>query len=307
MRTRVLLVAAAALALSGCEQLLTRPIIYNTVRVEVVSRGGTPVPNARVELYTGARPMGYATTNGFGRAAFHQVPRAQYGVAITPPAGYARLHELIAGPPSDFVDGINLDVGADTTFRFTVARRGDGFVRATVKDQAGAIVPGLNVTLYAGAGTIGTKRSDAAGMVEFGPVPFGQYGLYLIPPDSIGAVGAPAVFVVPIPVDGEVIATPTVTVQRCIGTVRPRVIDQDSLPVGAINVTLYTATGAVSTLTTDGLGRVTFANLPCRNYGVGLNPAFGYTFTNQRGFGFQDGLGLSHQATLEPTLRATRL
>jgi hypothetical protein len=46
--------------------------------------------------------------------------------------------------------------------------------------------------------------------------------------------------------------------------------------------------------------------VPCDNWGVFASAIPGYVLTWGRGFAFQDGLALTHRATLEPTLRATR-
>jgi len=300
------LLALLALATLGCEQLLTTPIPYGKVRVEVRSRGGAPIVGVRSELYTGSRPMGYSVTDDSGRTTFARVPKAQYGVVLTVPTGYALLSTIIGGAPGVQVDGLNIEPGADTTLRFTLARLGNGVVETEVKDQDGLVVPGLNVSLYRGPAVIGTAPTNTLGIARFANVPFGQYGVFVTPPDSLGVKGAPTVFRDGVPVDAEVVARPAIVVPRCLGTIRPRVTDQDGLAVAGMPVTLYRGSGTREVSATDAAGRVTFANVPCDNWGVFGTGIPGYNLIWERGFAFQDGLSLTHRATLEPTLRANR-
>ncbi len=306
MQFKRALLAVLAIALVGCEQLLTTPTPYGTVRVEVRSRGGVPIPRVRSELYTGSRPMGYAITNDSGRTTYPHVPRAQYGVALSVPAGYALVSTIVAGAPGVQVDGLNVEAGADTTLRFTLARLGNGTIEAEVRDQDGIKLRDLLVTLYRGPSVLGSARSDTLGVARFTNVAFGQYGVFLTPPESLGVKGAPTVFRDGVPVDAEVIAKPIIVVTRCLGTIRPRVLDQDGLPVSGMPITLYRGAGTRATSPTDSLGRVTFVNVPCDNWGVFASGIPGYGVTWERGFAYQDGLALTHRATLEPTLRATR-
>jgi len=306
MMRRRLLSLLAIVAVSGCEQLLTSPTPYGAVRVQARSRGGAPIPGVRAMLYTSFRPMGYAVTNDSGRIVFARVPRAQYGVVLTVPPGYALVSQLIGGAPGEWIDGLNVDTGMDTTVHFVFARFGDGVIEAEVKDQEGTRLPGQLVTLYRGPTILFTARSDALGIARFAPVPFGQYGVFLTPPDSFGVKGAPTIFRDGVPVDAEVVARPQIIATRCLGTIRPRVLDQDGLPVSGMPVTLYNGGESRPAITTDAAGRVTFANTYCDNWGVFTSGIAGYNVIFARGLGFQDGLALTHRATLEPTLRATR-
>ena len=76
-----LLLLALAFA-AGCENLLTRPIRYARIVVEVKTPTGEPLPGMFTILYTGARPMSYARTNAEGVVEFPFVPPAQYGVWV---------------------------------------------------------------------------------------------------------------------------------------------------------------------------------------------------------------------------------
>src|SRR5262249_30097209 len=61
---------ALVLAATACDRWLTSPSLYNTVTVVVTTRGGSPIPGAALTLYTGQRPMGYASTGADGRYVF---------------------------------------------------------------------------------------------------------------------------------------------------------------------------------------------------------------------------------------------
>jgi hypothetical protein len=106
--------AAVALAcVAGCDAELTRPSLYNQVEVSVMA-GDEPVPGARIILYTGARPMGFAETGADGRYTFRRVPQNNYGVIIAPiPAGYDTISRGPDQKPANVVDG--LDVSGSKT------------------------------------------------------------------------------------------------------------------------------------------------------------------------------------------------
>ena len=114
---RILLIGAtlgAAMSAAACDSLLTKPSLYNQVQVIVVDTDSEPVPNARVELYTGDRPIYYANTGADGRYLFRRVPQNVYGVRFHPiPTDYDTIGGVIGARRADVRDG--LDVRGETT------------------------------------------------------------------------------------------------------------------------------------------------------------------------------------------------
>ncbi len=296
----------AVLATVACENLLTRPIIYGTVRVQALSRSGAPLPGIGVELFTSFRPMGYATTDAQGRATFPRVPRAQYGIAMHLPADYADLSELSPVPPGTIVAGINVDTGTDTTIHFTFARRGNGALEAEVVDIAdGTPLGGITVTFYSANGIVGSRFTDAAGVARMEPLPFGQYGAFVLPPDTLGVPGLAGVFVDGLVVDRDVVQRAHFAIARCQGTISVQVADQDLMAVADHPVLLYTGAGVKRTVNTGLDGRVTFHSVFCGQYGVMAGPREGYDWVG--GIGYVDGLNLVEDDSLDVTLRVRRL
>lgn len=303
---RALALLVLALAAAGCDSLLTRPIIYGTVRVEARSRSGEPLPGIRAELYTSFRPMGYAVTDANGRAVFSRVPRAQYGVSMRLPAEYALLSELTMAPPGDRVDGINIDVGSDTTLFFTFARRGLGALEAEVVDLGGAPIGGITVTFYGTGGILGERFTNATGIARIDSVPFGQYGAWVTPPDSLGVTGQTTIFRDGLAVDRDIVPRARFEIARCQGTIVTTVRDQSDATVSGIPVSLYSGAGTKSTITTDAAGAASIANVTCGNWGVLLGAAPGFTSVAAPGQGFQDGLQVTAGATVVAGLRVVR-
>jgi hypothetical protein len=62
------LLAVAALA-GACDGAFTDPALFGTIRVVARTRAGEPLRGVAAELYTGQRPMGYGTMNGFKHGA----------------------------------------------------------------------------------------------------------------------------------------------------------------------------------------------------------------------------------------------
>jgi hypothetical protein len=304
--TRILALVLAALAVVGCDALLTRPILYGTVRVEAVSRSGTPLPGIRAELYTSFRPMGYAITDAQGRAVFNRVPRANYGVVMLLPSDYALLSEITSAPPGDRVDGLAIDAGVDTTLRFVFARRGLGAIEAEVVNLEGTPLSGVTVTFYSSSRILGARFTNSSGIARIDSVPFGQYGALILPPDSLGITGQNALFRDGLAVDRDFTPRARFEIPTCQGTIIATVRDQLDATVADYPVSLYASTGIKRTLSTGGAGTATFTDVACGNWGVLAGNAPGFSVTFERGFGFQDGLQLTAGASLGAELRVER-
>lgn len=128
-------VATALLLAAGCDSWLTRPSLYNRVQVVATQPSGEPVPGVSLLLYTADRPMGYASTDSSGEFTFTSVPRGNYGVQATPPAGYHPVADSTNGAGTPFVDGLSLLDDSLAAVHFTFAR--DGAASPTTRTRAG--------------------------------------------------------------------------------------------------------------------------------------------------------------------------
>jgi len=297
---------ALLLAAAGCDSLLTRPSLYNSVDVIVTQRNGDPIPGASLVLYTGQRPMGYATTGADGRYRFERVPQGFYGVLATPPDGYELIEHLVGAPPSDFVDGLVVARDSLSAVRFTFLKRGPGSVRARVVGVGGAPLAGILTVLYSPARRLDSAATDSSGLVTFANVPFGAYGLVLTRPplyrsfqredDSLYAYRDGIV------VDDGSRDSVRFALARCAGQVRFHVKDQRGAAVAGAQAGLYTVAAVLGNAFTGADGVGSFPDQPCATpMGLFVYPPVGYTVAPGRGSQYIDGFTLTANQTLDLT------
>lgn len=289
---RRLLTALTMMApVAGCDSLVTRPTPYTTVTVYAQRRDSSPVPGVPVTLYTGQRPMGYATTGVDGRATFDRVPKGPaYGVLTAEPAGWAFLERLTGGPLSDHRAGLVLVPDSAVTVRFTFLKVGPGTVSGRVTNESGAALTGVQVALYSPAGILRRALTGADGTVRFPDVPFGVYGLAIDRPHGYRDVGESlSVFRDGLLVEEGVVATATATLARCVGTLGVRVADPVRGPAAGLIAYLYDATAVLDSARTGSDGRATFSS-GCGEFGVFLGGTPDWIVTPGRGSQYLDGI-----------------
>jgi len=307
-RLRLLVVTALLSLAAGCGILVTEPIPYGTIRAEARSRTGAPLPGIVVELYIGPYSLQYERTDDSGRVVFRRVPVGQYGVSMRIGPELADLSEILDTAPRTYVDGLDITPGMDTTLRFTFAKRGAGSIEAVVQSQTNRRLPGQLVYFYGSAGVIGSAATDATGLARLDSVPFGQYGAFTVPPDSLGVANQPALFADRLGVDAEFVPRASFTVQTCVGTIAPQALDQDDRAIPDVPIYLYSAAGILRSAQTNVNGIATFTNVRCDNYGVFILPGIpGYDVRFEPGYSVADGLLIAPDTVLTPRLRATRL
>jgi hypothetical protein len=303
---RGLLACGLAGALA-CGELVTSPALVGTIRVEALSRQGAPLPGIKAILYNGDRHLGYALTDAAGRATFSRVTMGTYGVFMALPSEYAGLDEISTAPRNDFAAPLNVRAGSDTTLAFTFLRRGYGSLVAEVEDSTGAPIAGITVHLYNAAAILASLPTDVAGRVTFEPLLFGNYGVFVAPPDSLGVTGSPPIYRDGLFVDRDYVATASFVLARCQGTVQVLVEDDLNAPVVGHPVELYSYDGVRGSATTGLDGRATLANVACGEYGVRARPRDGYTIVDAAGEGYVDGLVLGNGALVNATVRVVRI
>ncbi len=300
-----LLAAAFAVA---CGELVTDPPLEGTLRVRALSRQGLPLPGIKAILYNGNRHFGYATTRADGSATFHRVPMGTYGIYMALPPDHVGFDEVGLGPRRDVAVPLHVRSGSDTTLNFSFLRRGEGAIAVTVVDSTAAPVQGLIVHLYNPTRVLTSVLTDPSGRVVFYGLPFGPYGLWIQPPDSLGVARSPAIVRdTGLFIDRDHVAQVRIVVPRCLGEARVLVLDQSSQPVVGYPVSLYTAVAVRTTLPTGTDGRARFPTLPCGGYGAFIIPSPGFSVDPSRGHGFDDGLTVTKNAFVQITLRVTRL
>lgn len=302
---------AAALFAAACDNWLTKPSLYNSVSVIVSQRNGAPIPGAALSLYTGQRPMGYATTGNDGRYVFRDVPQGNYGVFATPPPGYDLLENLIQAPPSIFHDKLVVAEDTLSPVRFTFLKRGPGSLVVLVTQPDGTPLAGVPVTAYSPTTVNGKTTTDASGHATFTSVSFGVHGLLVERPflyrdfrvvgDSLYAFRDNLI------VDEGSSDTTTFRLKKCAGTVRALMVDGAGLPVAGVTALFYTPTQQLTVAASGADGRVSFSQVPCAfQVGVFITAAAGYTVAEGRGSRFIDGLTLTDGATIDVTFHLTR-
>lgn len=150
-----------------------------------------------------------------------------------------------------------------------------GAVRVEAVSTTGTPAPGVDVELYTGLRSMGYGRTDANGIMQFDPVPEGPaYGVYAAAPagwafPELIYGGPPTNIIAGFPVrrdSVEVIRFTLVKLGR--GSIHTLVQDDAGNTLPGVLVTLYTGTGLVSVLPTDGAGRIAFTDVPAGEYGV---------------------------------------
>jgi hypothetical protein len=87
-----------------------------SLRVRVVDQGGTPVPGAELIVYNSRTAVTSGSSDATGSAGFPGLGCDEYGVKITPPAGYT----VPPGRGSAYFDGLFVRDGVEVQVTFRV-------------------------------------------------------------------------------------------------------------------------------------------------------------------------------------------
>ena len=178
----------------GCAKLVTDIVEYSTVEVSTTRRSGEPVEGVPLTFYTGGRVMAFGRTDATGGYVFRFLPPNIYGVREGSKPGYARLNELLGGPVRDYVDNIEVGEGDRESVSFTYLKVGPGTISVSVEESDGSPIAQAKVTLYSPQEAVEEKNTDATGRVVFEPVPFGSWGVVVLPPEGFIGTGAGNLF-----------------------------------------------------------------------------------------------------------------
>jgi len=305
---RPTLLALALLCTTSCDSMVTRPSLLGEVETTVQRRDGTPVRGSALILFTGARPMGYGSTDTSGRFRFRDVPYGVYGVRAVPPEGYTSTERVINTGPADVADQLRVTGGDRVAASITLLKVGPGSVRVEVRDQAGQPLADIPLVLFAPSGPLARDTTDATGRAQFTEVPFGNVGVFAERPARFRDVGEPPLVAVDgLLVDEGSIELAAFRLERCEGRIRITVQDQQGDPVTAGRLVLYTGQGAVSDDSLPASGIRDYGPLLCNDYGVRFVPVVGWRADEVPGSAFRDGLRISRRDSLRvTTLRVTR-
>lgn len=302
------LVLLATLVAAACDSMISKPSLYGTVLAQVFRRDSTPITGAKLTLYTGQRPVGYAITDGSGVFRFANIPDGTYGVRVLPPPGYIGIHELVGGSDTSLVrDELVMPEHGDLSVRFRLLKTGNGNVHVYVESSERKPLAGIRVILYSSKGSVAEGLTDAGGIYTFPPVPLGNYGVFALRPAAYTDSAEN-----PLPSrDGLIVdqgsnSTATFNFARCIGTLDVRVRDNTNAPVPGTLLTYYGNFGVQdSILGADATRHIT--DVPCGIYGVRIRPPVGWTVNEGRGTTFQDGISIHRGTAADVTLRVVRI
>lgn len=303
-----MIVLLATLVAAACDSMISKPSLYGSVIAQVYRRDSTPIPGAKLTLYTGQRPVGYAITDSTGVFRFVNIPDGEYGVRVLPPPGYLSVVELIGGADTAVVrDGLALPEHGELLVRFRLLKAGSGNVSVYVESSERKPLTGIRVVLYSSQGSVAEGLTDAAGLYTFPPVPLGNYGVFAFrPPAYTDSAENPLPSRDGFIVDQGSKGTATFSFARCIGTLDVRVRDNTNAPVPGTLLTYYGSFGVQdSILGADGSRRIT--DVPCGIYGVRIRPPVGWTVNEGRGTTFQDGISIHRGTAADVTLRVVRI
>jgi hypothetical protein len=272
------------------------------VEVQTVSSAGGVMPGIRIELYAPNGTVAAGVTDAAGRARFESVPFGNYGLLAHLPVGFVGKN----GSPFALVDGVLVDAGSRENVLVTL-QRCQGTIAARAIEN-GAPVQGAILAVYRFNGEVARRATDATGTASFVGLPCDNYGVtiveltgYTAPPGRGGSF-----------FDGVKLERDndrrevTFTLQRCIGRVRVRVLDDTGRPVAGTSVDLYRASGVLGNLLTSTDGVADFTTAPCGDLGVSIRAPAGFRATPGRGGTFLDGVSISNGTFRDLVFTVTR-
>jgi|GEM_PF-5996339 len=168
-----------------------RPSCCGTVRLRAADARGAPVRGARVIVFSTAGVAGEGSTGADGLVVLNTVPEGEYALRVLAPDSAF----FLTGRDSVRY-GFRIAEGQDTTLTYRMRSGCCSSFRVTVRDETGAVVPGVEVLGYGLPATgLGKLVTDASGSAEF-RVLAGTYGVrlerlptgYVVPPGSRGLV-----------------------------------------------------------------------------------------------------------------------
>ena len=280
----------ASMGSGACAGQISDAVAYANVTVEAARRSGEPVAGVHLDLYIGGRIMAIGETDEAGRHVFEFVPPNEYGVSTRTPPGYVRPEEVLGGPTTAYIDGLVIQEGDRRSVTFTYLKVGPGRIEVTVAEPDGTPVGETLVTLFSPLAVVEEEVAGPTGRIAFDPVPFGNWGVRVAPPEVYLDDGEPDPFEHGILVEDGSVAEVAFTLERCEGDINVRVLDESGGSVADHPVILYQASGVVEEGRTGSAGERTFGPLPCRNFGIALVRIPGWEFEEGRGTGFIDGI-----------------
>ena len=300
---RSVALAGLAMLVIGCDQLVTSPSRYTAVEVHTERRDGTAVPNVPLVLYTGLRIMGYDTTNAQGVARFVRVPEGPaYGVYAGEPAGYAFPEQLLGGPPTNAVNGLDLVHGSIANVTSHLLRIGPGTVVTRITDDAGSPVASADVDLYTATGVLQRSKTATDGRAVFSAVPYGLYGVRTVRTAAYRDLEEPEFLWK----DGLLVeeggtVDASLALERCQGTINVHVVDPARGDAAGVATYLFMRNGILDSTRTASDGRVKFAVPMCGDFGVRIVGNADWRVTPGRGTEFADGLIINRGTTRDVT------
>ncbi len=299
-------VTLASMGSGACAGQISDVIEFATVTVDATRRSGEPVPGVKLVLFIGGGIRAFGETDEDGRHVFEFVPPNLYGVNTGLPPGYVRPEDLLGGPTTAFIDGLEIQEGDRKRVSFTYLKVGPGRIEVTVAEPDGTPVEETLVTLFSPLAVVEEEEVGPTGKIVFDPVPFGNWGIRVAPPDVYLDEGEPYPFEQGIFIEEGSVAEVSFTLERCEGDLNVRVLDESGGSVADHPMILYRATGVVEEGRTGSGGERAFGPLPCGNYGVALVRIPGWEFDGGRGTGFFDGIQVTRGSSQDFTFHVER-
>jgi hypothetical protein len=177
---------------------------------------------------------------------------------------------------------------------------------ATVEVQAtrrsGEPVPGVKVVLYTYNRHLAYGVTGSGGSYTFDFVPFGEYGVGVVPPDGYEVLAGKNDVVGIEITRGAQKTVPFTILKHGNGTIHVRAEEPSGQPVPGVALTLYSHRGTVAEGVADSEGRYSFQQVPFGQYGVRAGPLVGYTLVTR----FVDGIDVEDGSEETVTLTLER-
>jgi hypothetical protein len=179
----------------------------------------------------------------------------------------------------------------------TPFRYGTVEVTAMVNDTVP--VPGVRLTLYTGTRHLAYGETDETGRYVFDLVPAGVMGVAGYPGSEDPPV-SPAFLAVTFNMREGAVEQVSLQFETCTGTIRVRVVDEESEPVEGAGLIVYNGAGVIAERQTPADGSWIFEGLRCRtDLAVRVDPPTGFVVEEGAGTRYFDGITLERDAVID--------
>ncbi len=235
--------------------------VQHSVTAAVTDQYGSPMGGVSVALNSSVRPFNQAVTDAQGIATFSWTSQTAGVENLQAQAGVVNSNTitktwtaLVLMPAT-----VSLALSSPSGSAFLPGETVSSI--ATVRDQNGAVMSGVNVSFYVNSVLVGSAVTNASGSAQLSWLA-GSAGSYSVVASAGSISSVPVGYTVAAPVITYFTLTIAPSAQNVVGTqvvVQASIRDQTNLPMAGVGFDVLINGAVAATLTTDVNGQATFA------------------------------------------------